>query len=188
MKEGEQRPSGTQRKGVSDREEGREEGGEGHQKKRGSKEAASRANTWRGDTKMTEEVRRRQRKSAGLSNKNNAKLSFEENVGIMDARTKGYDEITRSQVKERVENQVEELVRTQQVAAEDKYRQAIDKVKVPIYGTLRVDKKPEHAGRFFSANVNGLSFWMRSNYKQERLAYIFDKYKIDTMGLQEIIG
>ena len=125
---------------------------------------------------MTREVRRRQRGLAGASNKNNAKLSFEETVRIVDSRTKRYDEITQSQVKERVENQVEEPERTQQDEAEKIYKQAIDKVKVPIYGTLRVDKKHEHASRFFSANVNGLSFWQRSNYKQERLTYIFEQY------------
>ena len=94
MIESEQRPSGPQRNDVSNQEEGKEEGGGGKQKKRGSKMAATRANTWRGDKIMTEEVRRRQRGLAGASNKNNAKLSFEETVRIVDSRTKRYDEIT----------------------------------------------------------------------------------------------
>ena len=89
-------------------------------------------------------------------------------------------------MKTNVDNQGEEFVRSQQVAAEEKYRKAIDKVKVPIYDTLRVDKKHEDVGRFFSTNVNELPFWQRSNYKQECLKYIFDKYKIDTMGLQKV--
>ena len=44
MREGEQRPSGSQWKGVSNEEGGREDGGERQQKKRGSKAARTRAN------------------------------------------------------------------------------------------------------------------------------------------------
>ena len=123
---------------------------------------------------------------SGVNNKNNVKLSFEETMEIMDKRTKKYEGVTQSQVKESNDNQMENLARTQSDKEEDKYRKSIDKEKVPIYGTLRVDKKPENAGRFFSTNVNGLSFWQQSNYKRERLEFIFDKYKIDTMGLQEV--
>ena len=68
MKEGEQRPSGSQRKGVSNEEEGREDGGERQQKKRGSKAAKTRANKWRWDTKMMEVARRKQTGSVGSTN------------------------------------------------------------------------------------------------------------------------
>ena len=186
MREGEQRPSGSQRKGVSNEEGGRGDGGEKQQKKRGSKAARTRANKWRKDARMMEVTRKKQAGSAEPTNEYKGKLTFEENVAIMDERKQRYDGISRSQVQERVESKAEELTGARQAEAEDKYRKAIDKEKVPIYGTLRVENKPENAGRFFSANVNGLSFWQRSNYKQERLTYIFDKYKIDTMGLQEV--
>ena len=120
MNEGKQRPSGSQRKGASNKEEGREDGGGGQQPKRGSKGARTRANTWRGDTKMMEEVRRKQTGSSGLTNKYNVKLSFEENVGILDERTQRYDGISRSQVQKSVENKAEELAGAQQAAAEEK--------------------------------------------------------------------
>jgi len=31
-----------------------------------------------------------------------------------------------------------------------------------------------------------MSFWLRNNYKAERLKYLFEQYGIDTMGLQEV--
>ena len=77
-----------------------------------------------------------------------------------------------------MENKAEELAGAQQAAAEEKYRKAIDKEKVPIYGTLRVDNKPDDTGRFFGVNVNGLSFWQRSNYKRERLTYTSENPKL----------
>ena len=118
MNESKQRRSGSQRKGVSKGKEGREKGKGVAKKKRGSKVAATRANVWREDTKKTEEVGRRQTGPSRSTNKNNVKLSFEENVGIMDERTKRYDGITQAQVKTNVDNQGEEFARSQQVAAE----------------------------------------------------------------------
>ena len=70
--------------------------------------------------------------------------------------------------------------------SEKKYKASIDKKKVPIYGTLRVQTKETCTVRFFSSNVNGMSFWKHNNYKAQRLKFIYEKYKIDAMGLQEV--
>ena len=148
MREGEQRPSGSQRKGVSNEEEGRGDGVEKQKKKRGSKAARTRANKWRKDARMMEVTRKKQAGSTEPTNEYKGKLTFEENVAIMDERKQRYDGISRSQVQKRVESKAEEQAGARQADAEDKYRKAIDKEKVPIYGTLRVENKPENAGRF----------------------------------------
>ena len=37
-----------------------------------------------------------------------------------------------------------------------------------------------------SQNVNSMSYWLRDNYKAERLKFLLKKYNIDTAGLQEV--
>ena len=60
--------------------------------------------------------------------------------------------------------------------------------KVPIYDNLRVDDKAEVAIRLFSVNVNGMSFWLRNNYRAEILKYVFRQYGIDLAGFHVCIN
>ena len=62
----------------------------------------------------------------------------------------------------------------------------VQKTKVPIHGTLWVDKKLPTAIRFFSANINGLKYWHKNNYKANRLKHVFQQYGVDSCGLQEV--
>ena len=57
---------------------------------------------------------------------------------------------------------------------------------MPVYGKLRIDVKDCEAVRFLSQNVNSMSFWLRDNYKAERLKFLLKKYSIDTAGLREV--
>ena len=63
---------------------------------------------------------------------------------------------------------------------------SVKATKVPIHGTLRVDRKDAEAIRFFSGNINGISFWLSKNYKAERLKFVFKQYGVDSCGLQKV--
>ena len=70
--------------------------------------------------------------------------------------------------------------------AEAAYVRTISSTKVPVYGKLRIDEKDSEAVRLLSQNVNSMSFWLRDNYKAERLKCLLKKYSIDTAGFQEV--
>ena len=70
--------------------------------------------------------------------------------------------------------------------AETAYVRTVSSTKVPIYGKLRIDEKDSESIRFMSQNVNSMSYWLRDNYKAERLKFLLKKYNIDTAGLQEV--
>ena len=71
---------------------------------------------------------------------------------------------------------------TQQAA----YKQTLTKMKVPLYGNLRVEGKEEEVVRVLGLNINSLSFWQKENYRAERLKFIFEKYGVNSVGLQEV--
>ena len=40
--------------------------------------------------------------------------------------------------------------------------------------------------RVLGMNINRMSFWLKDNYKAERLKFTFGKYRVDIAGLQEV--
>ena len=109
MSVGKQRGSGAQRKGVSKKEEEGDKGSNnriptGNKKKRGRKQAATRAIKFarageyleKGRNKIQEE-RRKGKKGKGDSKTNN-KLSFSETVGITEKRHTKFNEVTNREV------------------------------------------------------------------------------------------
>ena len=62
----------------------------------------------------------------------------------------------------------------------------VTNTQIPIHGTLRVDKKDNEAIKVLGLNKNSMLFWLKDNYKAERLKFIFEKYDINTTGLQEV--
>ena len=58
--------------------------------------------------------------------------------------------------------------------------------KAPLHGNLRVEEKHEEAVRVLGLNINSLKFWQKENHKAERLKFIFEKYGVDTTGLQDV--
>ena len=57
---------------------------------------------------------------------------------------------------------------------------------VPIHGSWKANSKDENDLIFLSVNVNSLAHWSQESNKAERLKYIFEKYSIDSAGLQEV--
>ena len=55
-----------------------------------------------------------------------------------------------------------------------------------MHGNLRVEVKDDEAIRVLGVNINIISFWLKDNYKVERLKFIFKKYGVDIAGLQEV--
>ena len=154
-------------------------------KKRGRKGSAARANKFRRGTGRTE-AREEGVRGLGGTNRNNTNLSYEDTVDIMNRRKKGTEEISAKDLEDLMANKEEDVQKEAENGEDQKHRASVAATKVPIYGTLRLDVKPDDAIRFFSGNVNGLSFWLSRNYKAERLKYVFEQHGIDTMGLQEV--
>ena len=118
--------------------------------------------------------------------KSNSKLSYEESMEIIGKRKNKLEDITEKELEELEAVQEDEDGAQTKEKEETSYRQSVEQTKVPIYGTLRVQEKPDNAIRFFGHNINSMSFWLTHNYKAERLKYVFEQYGIDTMGLQEV--
>ena len=57
---------------------------------------------------------------------------------------------------------------------------------VPIHGSWKANSKDENNITFLSVNVNSLAHWSRESNKVERLTHIFEKYRTDSTGLQEV--
>ena len=113
-------------------------------------------------------------------------MSFEDTVEIMARRRNPESEITNKELKE-IENAAED---NQKAAREykkaEKIRQTVSNTRVLVHVTLRVEGKDDEALRFLGVNINSMSFWQRDNYKADRLKFIFEKYGVDTAGLQEV--
>ena len=45
--------------------------------------------------------------------------------------------------------------------------------------------KEDDVSRFFSTNINSVSFWQHNNYKVDWLKFLLKQYNIDSIGLQE---
>jgi len=121
-----------------------------------------------------------------LKSKSNNKLSFEDTLNIMNRRKTPESEITNKELEE-ITNASED----QQTAAKGErkkivYQTTVANTKVPIHGNLRVEDKDDEALRVLGVNINSMSFWLRDNYKADRLKFIFEKYGIDAAGLQEV--
>ena len=161
--------------------------------KRGRKSSATRANVFRDaqaksnaalGLDVSDEI---EVAKAGFSvSKSNSKLSYEESMDLIGKRRNNTDDITEKELEELEAIQEEEEEAKTREKDTKAFRESVAQTKVPIYGNLRVQEKPDNAIRFFGHNINSMSFWLNYNYKAERLKYIFEQYGIDTMGLQEV--
>ena len=55
-----------------------------------------------------------------------------------------------------------------------------------MHGNLGVEVKDDEAIRVLGVNINSMPFWIKDNYKVERLKFIFEKYGVDIAGLEEV--
>ena len=55
-----------------------------------------------------------------------------------------------------------------------------------LFGDLKPCKKADDIVRLMSININCLSMWKQYNDKAKRLRWVMYKYKVDSMGLQEV--
>ena len=95
-------------------------------------------------------------------------------------------DITEKELEELEGSREDERIATTLQVQDKAYQDSVKDIKAPIHGTLRLPEKPANTLRFYGHNVNSMSFWLRHNYKAERLKYLFAQYGIDTMGLQEV--
>ena len=66
------------------------------------------------------------------------------------------------------------------------YKQMVTNMKVPLWKKLRIEKKDEESIRVLGLNIDSLSFWQKVNHKAERLKLIFERYGVNTAGLQDV--
>ncbi|KAL7536733.1 hypothetical protein ACHAXR_007367 [Thalassiosira sp. AJA248-18] len=107
-------------------------------------------------------------------------------MDAMNRRDNRNGDISEREVREVLQRTADERDSPDETKEQATYRASVAQTKVPIYGNLRVKQKEDDALRFFSTNVNGLSFWQRRNYKVERLKDVLQRYSIDSMGFQEV--
>ena len=160
-------------------------------KKRAAKSSAKRAN-------VNRIAKRKSGKNGGVrkgkgdtnSKNNQTKLSYEETVQLMGRNTRPNEELSAQDLEELEE--LEGLAgcspgkEDKPTQLQDDYIQQVANTKVPMYGTLQVEKKHDDAIRLFSANMNSMSFWLRGNYKAERLKHVLQQYGVDSAGIQEV--
>ena len=162
-------------------------------KKRGRKSSATRANVFRDAHAKTDaafEMDNRDEievaKVGYLVSKSNNKLSYEESMAFIGQRQNKLEDITERELEDLEAYQEEGCAARSQDSDTKGFCESVQETKVPVYGTLSLPEKPDNALRFFGHNINSMSFWLKHNYKAERLKYLFEQYGIDTMGLQEV--
>ena len=69
---------------------------------------------------------------------------------------------------------------------ETKKRQLVTTIDVPTHENWKQHTKEEDNTMFLNTNINRLAHWSRDSNKAERLKHIFEKYKINSAGLQEV--
>ena len=165
-------------------------------KKRRRKKARQRASAYQNAKTRTALATRsgkvfwRRIKGSGLNieekHTNNNPLRYENTIEILDSRGATTEDITADMVQIHTTERDERAAAEQLDKAETAYVRTVSSTKVPIYGKLRIDEKDSEAIRLMSQNVNSMSYWLRDNYKAERLKFLLKKYNIDTAGLQEV--
>ena len=113
------------------------------------------------------------------------KLSYLEVMQMINSRQRKYEEPSRREVEEMIQDSDDEADEEDEREEEREYIQSVAEDKLPIYGNLQLRDKPEDVLRFFSCNINGLSFWLSNNPKAKLLKYMLTKYQVDALGLQE---
>ena len=160
-------------------------------RKRAAKSSAKRANVNRIAKKKTGK-KGGVRKGKGNTNSkiSQTKLSYEETIQLMGRNNRPNEELSAKDLEELEEleglagcSTGKEDTPTQ---LQDDYIQQVANTKVPMYGTLQVEKNHDDAIRLFSANMNSMSFWLRDNYKAERLKHVLQQYGVDSAGIQEV--
>ena len=140
----------------------------GKKKKRGTKKEAQRAAFHR-DAKYRLELAYEERTAMMESGRRHEEKSFKEFEESMEHRKTSHKTLRKG------------------LKAEQAYKKKIEAYKVPLHGGLKPYKKADGIVRLMSININCLSMWKRYNYKAERLRWALQRYKVDSLGLQEVV-
>ena len=120
-------------------------------RKRGGKGGAARAGRYRARKKQA--------------------LLYNDVKSIMEARSRPNDEVSFQEYEDEMEAREFALskVKVAGLIAEKEYENKLKKMKVPIYGNLRMHGKASDSIRVMSVNINGISMTKRGNCKVDRL-------------------
>ena len=115
-------------------------------------------------------------------------LLYEEVKEIMNARSNTNEEVSFREYEEEMADQECFLSTAKEAGflAEKEYANKLEKLKVPIYGNLRMHGKASDSIRMMSINVNGMSMSKRGNCKADRLRQLISQYQLDAVGIQEV--
>ena len=58
--------------------------------------------------------------------------------------------------------------------------------KVPAHETWRMNERENEDVTFMGVNINSLAYWSKECNKADRLRYVFQKYGVNSAGLQEV--
>ena len=104
----------------------------------------------------------------------------------MERRRNPETETTNKELEE-IENTAKDNQKASRAKkSEEKFRQTVANTKVPVHGNLRVEVQDDKATRVLGVDINIMSYWLKDNYKAERLKLIFEKHGVDIAGLQEV--
>ena len=105
----------------------------------------------------------------------------------MEARSRPNKEVSFWEYEEEMEAQERSLLKAKVAGliAKKEYENKLKKMKVPIYGNLRMRGKATNCIRMMSVNINGMSMTKRGNNKADRLQQLISQYQLDAVGIQE---
>ena len=106
----------------------------------------------------------------------------------MEARSCPNKEVSFREYKEEMEVQERSLSKAKVAGliAEKEYENKLKKMKVPIYGNLRMHGKATKSVRMMSVNINGMSMTKHGNSKADRLQQLISQYQLDAVGIQDV--
>lgn len=107
---------------------------------------------------------------------------------IMESRSRPNEEVSFRECEEEMEEQEHALLKAKVagIIAKKEYEKKLKKLKVPIYGNLRMHGKTTDCIRLISVNINGISMTKRGNCKADRLRQLMSQYQLDAVGIQEV--
>ena len=97
---------------------------------------------------------------------------------IMEARSRPKEEVSFQEYEDEMEAQEFALskVKVAGLIAKKEYKNKLKKMKVRIYGNLRMHGKASDSIQMMSVNINGMSMTKQGNCKADRLRQLISQY------------
>ena len=138
--------------------------------KRGTRSSCGRARRWRDS----------------LVNLTNKGMPPDDLPETMQRKREGNREYTSAKLEEMAGKSSEEKGAEKVETAKVKEQWTLMNTKVPTHGRWRMNERADEDATCMGVNINGLAYWSKESNKATRLQYVFQKYGVDSAGLQEV--